>query len=69
MLISIRWATAQTIASDDGIASPATSSGIPAATSEAKTRIRMIAAIGSETASARWRSASDCFAESRVIGP
>jgi hypothetical protein len=42
---------------------------MPAAMSEAKTTIRMTAAIGSDTVSARWRSASDCSAESRVTGP
>ena len=51
------------------MASPATSSGIPAATIEAKTRTRTTATIGSETSSAFWRSFSDCSAESWVIGP
>ena len=52
-----------------GIARPATSSGMPAAMTDAKTRTRMSAAIGSDTVSARWRSFSDCTAESWVIGP
>ncbi len=52
-----------------GIARPATSSGIPAATIEAKTRISTSATTGSETISAFWRSFSDCSAESFVIGP
>ncbi len=52
-----------------GIASPATSSGMPAATSDAKTRISTSATIGSDTSSAFWRSFSDCSAESLVIGP
>ena len=42
---------------------------MPAATSEAKTRIRMSATIGSDTVSARWRSFSERAAESLVIGP
>jgi hypothetical protein len=37
----------------DGMARPATRSGMPAATIEVKTRTRMTAAIGSDTISAR----------------
>ena len=58
---------------DDGEArrdrQPATRSGMPAATIDANTKIRTRAAIGSDTSSARWRSFSDCSAESLVIGP
>ncbi len=54
---------------EEGIASPATRSGIPAAMSDAKTRTRITAASGSETVSARWRSFSDWAAESFVTGP
>ncbi len=68
MLISTCWLTKKTSPSVDGIASPATRSGIPAATSEAKTNTRMSAANGSETTSARWRSFSDWAAESLVSG-
>ena len=57
------------IASDVGIARPATNSGIPAAMIEAKTRIRTSATIGSETVSARCRSFSESAAESFWIGP
>ncbi len=57
------------MASDVGIARPATTSGMPAATSEEKTRIRTSAAIGRDTVSARWRSFSDSAAESFWIGP
>ena len=53
----------------DGMARPATISGMNAATSEAKTRMRMSAANGRLTVSARWRSFSDWVAESLVIGP
>ena len=52
-----------------GIASPATRSGMPAATIEAKTRMSTTATTGSDTSSAFWRSFSDCSAESFVIGP
>ena len=69
MLISTCWATTQTSARLLGIARPATSSGIPAATTEANTNSRTSAAIGSDTSSAFWRSFSDCSAESLVIGP
>ncbi len=41
---------------------------MPAASSEVNTRTRTSAAIGSDTVSARIRSSSDCFAESRVSG-
>jgi hypothetical protein len=66
---SVAWATKYTAPSVVGIASPATSSGRPAAIREPKTRTRMMAAIGSETVSARTRSCSDWWAESRVRGP
>ena len=69
MLISICWATTKITAMLLGIASPATSSGMPAATSDAKTRMSTSATIGSDTSSAFWRSFSDCSAESLVIGP
>ena len=69
MLISVTPATAYTRAMLDGIARPATRSGMPAATTDANTRTRITAAIGSETISARCRSRSDCSAESMVIGP
>jgi len=69
MLISTPWATRKTSARLLGIASPATSSGIPVATSEPKTSSRTTATTGSETSSAFWRSFSDCVAESWVIGP
>jgi hypothetical protein len=57
------------IASEEGIARPATSSGMPAARIDAKTRMRISAAIGSEMVSARCRSVSDWCAESLVTGP
>ena len=63
------WATKYTVPSVVGIASPATSSGRPAAISDSKTRISTSAAIGREIVSARMRSFSDCSAESRVSGP
>ena len=47
----------------------ATTSGMNAAINVAKTKMRMSAANGSETVSARWRSASDWSAESLVSGP
>ena len=69
MLISTCWATMKMRAIVLGMARPATSSGMPAATIEAKTRMRTSAAIGSDTSSAFWRSFSDCSAPSWVIGP
>ena len=69
MLISTCWLTRKISASEEGIARPATRSGRPAASSDAKTTMRMTAAIGSETVSARWRSCSEASAESLVSGP
>ena len=63
MLISVCCAARLMIPTEVGIASAATSSGMPAATSDPKTRIRTSAAIGSETVSARMRSSSDRRAE------
>ena len=68
MLISSCWLAKKISPRVDGIASPATSSGIPAAMTEANTNTRMIAANGSDTVSARWRSFSDWVAESFVSG-
>ena len=69
MLISVRCATSPISPTELGIARPATSSGMPAAISEVKTRIRTIAAMGSETVSARVRSASESRCESCWTGP
>ena len=69
MLISVCWATRLMIPSEVGMARPATRSGMPAAISEVKTRIRTSAAIGSETVSRACRSCSDSRAESCWIGP
>lgn len=49
--------------------SPATSSGNPAATTDANTSTRIRATRGSETVSALRRSSSDWLAKSRVRGP
>jgi hypothetical protein len=51
-----------------GIASPATSSGIPAATIEAKTPMRMMIVNGIASDSPRWRSFSCWAVESSVSG-
>ncbi len=51
-----------------GMAMPATRSGMPAATIEPKTKMRTMAAIGSETVSAWISSFSDWAAESSVSG-
>ena len=69
MLISVWRASRPMMASEVGIARPATTRGMPAATSEAKTRIRTRAAIGSDTVSARTRSSSESAAESFWTGP
>ncbi len=69
MLISTCCATIQIRARLLGIARPATSNGIPAATTDANTSSRTMATMGSETTSAFWRSFSDCSAESLVTGP
>ncbi len=68
MLISRKLATPKMIASDVGIARPATSSGIPAAMTEAKTSRRMSRAIGRLTVSALRRSFSDWAALSSWSG-
>ena len=68
MLIWTCWLTKKISPRVEGIASTATTSGIPAAMSEAKTNTRMSAANGSDTVSARWRSSSDWAAESLVRG-
>ena len=59
MLIWTCWLTKKTSPSVVGIASKATTIGIPAAMSDAKTNTRMSAANGNDTVSARWRSCSD----------